>query len=270
MKKILILWMIIFSLFYISGCKNNNTDNFEWDNQHAIYVTINIINSKKALKNIEEIFTGYNFEKIYVVEKELYENDKLRLKLLIIVESDMDLFVSKLKGDQKVLYYEVCKDLEYESIDNRFLEYDKDVIKVGETLNIKLSGNSDLYMQPFVFDSFYITLENYNKEKDYTSNDFFKVKNIESIIKGNEKLLVTLKNSDYYELIRTIDKFAREDYIQNVSLNYICVIPSDWEISNGELIDIMRNSDNSITIVGLNSGIVNIKYEHLECNIIIE
>ena len=66
-----------------------------------------------------------------------------------------------------------------------------------------------------------------------------------------------------------MDVLAKTEYIQLVDFNYIEVIHPIWEFSNKEIIDVVVNDDNSITISALKSGIVNIKYDGIECEITI-
>lgn len=96
-----------------------------------------------------------------------------------------------------------------------------------------------------------------------------KIKDISYIKKLDDKLLISLNNSNYYDLIKTMDKLARADYIEFIDFIDFCVIPPIWEISDEELIDVITYDINSITFIALKPGIVNIKYDGFECTITI-
>lgn len=95
----------------------------------------------------------------------------------------MESFINKLKSDNKIESFSVCKDLPYESFENRKMKYDKEEIEVGESLTISLEGECDIYSQTFEYDSFYVKSIDYSKDKAYSENDFPELKDIDYIEK---------------------------------------------------------------------------------------
>ena len=270
MKRFFIISFMIIIGFVLVGCdKNNDNKNYKWKNYEAIYVTINDKYSNIVFQNIDKNFETYQYKKSYVVNKEIYDNYVYKLEILFVIGNNIDEFITNLKNDERVSSYEICKDLPYESIDNRYFEYENSNIKVGDKLKITLSGNSDIYLQKFLYDSFFVIPANYDESKEYDKSFFPEIDNVLYVKNINGKLLVALNNSDYYELITTMDALAKTEYIQLVDFNYIEVIHPIWEFSNKEIIDVVVNDDNSITISALKSGIVNIKYDGIECEITI-
>lgn len=206
MKRVMIICLMIISSIILVGC---NKDDYKWNNDEAIYVTINNEYVNSVVLNIDQNFINFKYKKVYVVNKEV-NNETNYLKLLFIVDNNVDEFISKLGKDKRIQYYEKCKDLPYESIDNRYFEYSKDNIEVGDKLTIKLMGNSDIYMKKFLYDSFYVIPNDYDKNRNYNKNYFSKIDNILDVENKNGKLLIRLNHSDYYELISTMDIIARK------------------------------------------------------------
>lgn len=266
MKRVMIICLMIISSIILVGC---NKDDYKWNNDEAIYVTINNEYVNSVVLNIDQNFINYKYKKVYVVNKEV-NNETNYLKLLFIVDNNVDEFINKLGKDKRIQYYEKCKDLPYESIDNRYFEYSKDNIEVGDKLTIKLMGNSDIYMKKFLYDSFYVIPNDYDKNRNYNKNYFSKIDNIIDVENKNGKLLIRLIHSDYYELISTMDIIARKKNVQFIDFDYIEVVSPIWELDNKELVDVVFNDDNSITITALKPGVVNIKYDVITCKINIQ
>lgn len=263
MKRMMIICLMIISSIILVGCNKNN---YKWNNDEAIYVTINNEYVNNVVLNIDQNFKYYKYKKVYVVNKEV-NNETNYLKLLFIVDNGIDEFINKLRKDKRIQYYEKCKDLPYESIDNRYFEYPKDNIEVGDKLTIKLMGNSDIYMEKFLYDSFYVIPNDYDKNRNYNKNYFSKIDNILDVENKNGKLLIRLIHSDYYELISTMDIIARKKNVQFIDFDYIEVVSPIWELDNKDLVDVAFNDNNSITITALKPGVVNIKYDVITCNI---
>lgn len=272
MKKLLIIFFMLVIAFVMVGCSSeNNNEYYKWNNYEAVYVTIDDNQSNDVFLNINKSFEKYQYKKAYIVNKKIDNNCVISLTILFVIDDNLDNFIANLKEDPNIKSYEICKDLPYESIDNRYFEYENNTIKVGDELKISLRGgeDSDSYQPKFVYDSFYITPIDYDENKDYSVDYFGEVDNISCMEKYKDKLLVILNTLNYYELINTMDILARTDYIQQIYFNYIYVIPPIWEISDEEIVDVTINDDNSITIKALKSGAVNIKYDGIECNITI-
>lgn len=272
MKKILMVCFMLVIVFVMVGCsRENNNEYYKWNNYEAVYVTIDDNQSNDVFLNINKSFEKYQYKKAYIVNKKIDNNCVISLTILFVIDDNLDKFIANLKEDPNIKSYEICKDLPYESIDNRYFEYENNTIKVGDELKISLRGgeDSDIYQLKFVYDSFYITPIDYDENKDYSVDYFGEVDNISCMKKYKDKLLVILNTLNYYELINTIDILARTDYIQQIYFNYIDVIPPTWEISDEEIVDVTINDDNSITIKAIKSGVVNIKYDGIECNITI-
>ncbi len=272
MKKLLIIFFMLVIAFVMVGCSSeNNNEYYKWNNYEAVYVTIDDNQSNDVFLNINKSFEKYQYKKAYIVNKKIDNNCVISLTILFVIDDNLDKFIANLKEDPNIKSYEICKDLPYESIDNRYFEYENNTIKVGDELKISLRGgeDSDIYQPKFVYDSFYITPIDYDENKDYSVDYFGEVDNISCMEKYKDKLLVILNTLNYYELINTMDILARTDYIQQIYFNYIYVIPPIWEISDEEIVDVTINDDNSITIKALKSGAVNIKYDGIECNITI-
>lgn len=272
MKKILIIFFMLVIAFVMVGCSSeNNNEYYKWNNYEAVYVTIDDNQSNDVFLNINKSFEKFQYKKAYIVNKKIDNNCVISLTILFVIDDNLDKFIANLKEDPNIKYYEICKDLPYESIDNRYFEYENNTIKVGDELKISLRGgeDSDIYQQKFVYDSFYITPTDYDENKDYSVDYFGEVDSISCMEKYKDKLLVILNTLNYYELINTMDILARTDYIQQIYFNYIDVIPPIWEISDEEIVDVTINDDNSITIKALKSGAINIKYDGIECNITI-
>ncbi len=276
MKRVFLVFISLLIICCLVGCDNNiknekseDLDEFIWSNNEAIYVVINDKYSDDIFRNIDISFEEYQYKKAYVVNKEIKDSLISKLKILFIIDDNINEFVMKLKEDQRIETYEICRDLPYESIDNRYFEYENNIIKVGDKMKMTLDGTCDIYKQQFVYDSFYVTPINYDADKVYDLSYFGEIKNISYIKNVRGKLLIVINISNYYDLIKTIDKLAKADYIEFIDFNYIDVIHPTWEISNRELIDVIINDNNSITITALNSGIVVIKYDGIECTITI-
>lgn len=272
MKKLLIKFFMLVIAFAMVGCSTeNNNEYYKWNNNEAVYVTIDDNQSNDVFLNINKSFEKYQYKKAYIVNKKIDNNCVISLTILFVIDDNLDQFIANLKEDPNIKSYEICKDLPYESIDNRYFEYENNTIKVGDELKISLRGveDSDIYQPKFVYDSFYITPIDYDGNKDYSIDYFGEVDNISCMKKYKDKLLVILNTLNYYELINTMDILSRTDYIQQIYFNYIDVIPPIWEISDEEIVDVTINDDNSITIKALKSGAVNIKYDGIECNITI-
>ena len=131
-------------------------------------------------------------------------------------------------------------------------------------------GNSDIYMKKFLYDSFYVIPNDYDKNINYNKNYFSKIDNILDVENKNGKLLIRLIHSDYYELISTMDIIARKKNVQFIDFDYIEVVSPIWELDNKDLVDVVFNDNNSITITALKPGVVNIKYDVITCNINIQ
>lgn len=169
MKKIFLFFMVLMFVILLASCgdcKKTSYDELIWNNNEAIYVVINDEYANDIFKNIDKSFEKYQYKKAYVVNKKTNDNLISNLKILFIINDNINEFVMNLKGDQRIKYYEICKDLPYESIDNRYLECENNIINVGDQIKITLSGTSDIYMQPFLDDSFYVTPINYDKNSD--------------------------------------------------------------------------------------------------------
>lgn len=268
--------MSLMFVICLAGCderiedgKRPSTDEVIWNNNEAIYVVINEKYLDNVFKNIDQSFEKYQYKKAYVVNKEMNGNLITNLKILFIIDSNINEFIMKLIEDQRIQSYEICMDLPYESIDNRYFEYENNIIEIGDKMEISLSGTSNIYRQQFVYDSFYVIPSNYDANKEYVSSYFEEIKNISYVKNARGRLLIVINNSNYYDLIKTIDQLAKTDYIEFIDFNYIDVINPIWEISNKELIDVIINDNNSITITALNCGIVDIKYDGIQCTIII-
>lgn len=277
MKKLFVFFMCLMFVICLVGCdgsiedeKRQSLDEVIWNNNEAIYVVINDKYSDDIFRNIDKSFEKYQYKKAYVVNKDINNSLISNLKILFIIDGNINEFAMKLKEDQRIESYEICRDLPYESIDNRYFEYENNIIEVGDKMKITLSGTSDIYMQQFVYDSFYVTPINYDANKEYDLSYFGEIKNISYIKNVRGRLLIVINNSNYHDLIKTMDKLAKSDYIEFIDFNYIDVIHPTWEISNKELIDVIINDNSSITITALNSGIVNIKYDGIECTITIK
>ena len=237
-KKVLIVFLY-FIVFFLFSCnkvsRNLEKDDLQWDNEDGVYVLIKKEFRKEIFINPEKSFLNYNYKKIYVINKKDCGNEDLFYRLLFIVD-EKEIFISKLKEDDRIESFEFCKDLPFESFDNRFLESEKKVIHVKESTTIYISGECDIYWQHFYYDLIFIKPKKYDIKNNYGKNDFAEIKNIDYIEKKNDGLLIKLRFSNYYELIKNVDMLARNNKNQDVELVYIYVIHPIWEISNDECV----------------------------------
>ena len=176
----------------------------------------------------------------------------------------METFCEKLKEDDRISSFEICKDLPYDSFDNRYIYIDKEEVFVGDTITISIEGDCDIYMQGFYYDSIIIKPINYDSNNDYDANYFKEIKNVNAVIKKIDSLLLLIDNSSYFGLIKTIDKLSRSPLYQVVEFNYIYVIHPIWEIIDDNNVSYIINQDNSLTLTALKAGSVIIKYDGIE------
>lgn len=262
MKRVVLLFMCL-ALITLVGCKKDEN----YYDYEAIYVSINDKYTNNVYTNIDKSFKNYNYKKLYVVNKEMADNTIINLKILFVIDDNIDEFITNLKNDPKISSYEICKDIPFESNDERFFEYESSTIKVGDSLKIDLAGKDNRYKERFPFDSFRVIPVNYKNNTDYSKLYSKKANNISYVLENNNDLLIVLNTSDYYELIKTMDKFARSNKIQFVDFNYLNVIHPIWEVNNNELVEIVEEDYKSITIKALMPGTVRIKFDGIECYI---
>lgn len=279
MKKFFIIILALFSISLLS-CESNNDKNqnnensnnninevVEWKNDQAVYVTINKEYRKEVLENLSNSFKEYEYKKIYLTEKHIYDDGSIYFQLLFIINCDLEKFTEKLSTDKRVEYFSLCKDLPYDSFDNRYLQYECDEINVGDSLTISLVGDCDIYSKPFEYNSIYVTPINYDRNKVYTTDDFPNIQNIDYIYNRDYGLVISLKDSNYFELIKTIDLLANDNDIKEVEVVWIDIVRPIWEISNNELVSYVINNDDSITITALKPGMVILNYDGFECQL---
>ena len=141
MRKIISIILLFFLVVSYLGCKtngksNNSKDDLEWTNEEAVYVSIKKEYLSSIFDNIEKEFSNYSYEKVYVVDKNTNDDGSLYYRLLFIVKKDIDSFCDKLRNDERISSLQMSSDLPFESYDNRYMEYDKNPITVGESINI--------------------------------------------------------------------------------------------------------------------------------------
>ena len=275
-KKIVFLFLFLFIISFL-GCKaedkkdnlNSNylKDDLEWTNDEAIYVSIKKEFLSSVFEDIEEKFSDYKYEKVYVVNKYTYDNGDLYYRLLFVVKNDIDSFCDRLKKDERISSFNMCKDLAFESYDNRFMKYDKSIINVGESITISIKGDCNIYYQPFYFDLLCVKPINYNFRNEYNISDYPEIDDISFIDSTLHWLIIGFSNSNYYKIVKTIDLLARNTSNECVDFLEMRVIQPIWEIDNEELASFVINNDNSITLKAIKPGNVKVSYDGIECSI---
>lgn len=269
MKRMFVVLIAVLFGFAIVGCNNQpKEDTLEWTNDDAVYVTIDKQYREQVLDDLSATFSNYNYKKVYVVEKIANEYESLNYQLLFIIDSDQEEFINQLLLNEKVKSAEKCKDLPYESFDERYLKYDSDTIKVGDTLTITMSGEADIYRQYFLYNSLYVTPVNFDENKEYTEEDFPELNNIQSIQNKKTELIINIKDSSYFNIIKTVSKLAQSKNIESVRLRPFDVIYPIWEIDHPELVE-FEMEIGSITIKAVAPGKVTITYDGKSCEITI-
>lgn len=274
MRKIISIILLFFLVFSYLGCKtngksNNSKDDLEWTNEEAVYVSIKKEYLSSIFDNIEKEFSNYSYEKVYVVDKNTNDDGSLYYRLLFIVKKDIDSFCDKLRNDERISSLQMSSDLPFESYDNRYMEYDKNPITVGESINIFLNGDSHIYYQRFLFNAVYFKPVNYNFRNEYNISDYPEIEGISFIDKNINGLTIYFTSDDYYKVVKTVDILSRNPSNLNAGFLEINVMHPIWEIDNEECVSFIVNNDNSITLTALKEGTVKVRFDGIGCTITI-
>lgn len=283
MKKVMKVLTLLFALtFCLSGClngcksetKDEKEDDLVWTNENIVYAYVNTGYEKDILTDIENSFPSLTFQKVYVAEKNA--DEWTPLSLIFILDKTKEItqkeFIDLLEKDERISYANAQRDLPFGTVDTRYIERKKDVITVGETLELKLVGSVDYYVQPFDFKGFFvkpITAKQYSV-KDFPSVD------LKSVQEENDGwLYLELKNDGYFNVVKACDKIARLSTVEKVTKdrrNVVSVIPPIWKVADETIVRLETNTNqySSVTVTGLKTGKTTVEYDGVKCEITVQ
>lgn len=285
-KKTTLLLTMVLTVFLFVGCVNdkenkegvsielkdvgrneseNGENNIEWTNDNAVYAYVKADYASEIINDVEGSFVALTFKDVYVAEKNA--SDYRSLVLLFVLEEgeeeNQQAFINLLESDERINSARVCRDLPFPTIDERYIEAEKDTIKVGETLTLEFkNGYYKYYTKPFEFTGFLVKPV---EKKDYTTEDFKEVnlKGVEE--RENDWLYLELETEDYYELIKTMDVVSKLTNVEKVTFDVRTgtIIPPVWETINGSssiVKFVSRINGSIVTIEGVNPGTIKVGY----------
>lgn len=257
----------------LSGCGANKNKQLidNWSNESALRVYVKSEYVKTIEADIDQSFGAVNYKYVFATEKSSKEES---LSLLFIFNSSDDKTMSRsqLLNDERISSVHDCFDLPFETIDNRYIHCEKNTISVGEVLDLEIKGGAkSFYIQPFSFSSFMV-------ETDLTADGILRLnKNVCKIEKiNNGWFVVNTKTNDYFNLITTIDEFARNKFIDSIEFDrreVVCIPPPSWTISDDSIIEIIKIVESDyfhIQIRGLSKGTAIIELDGVSCSITVE
>ena len=261
-KLILLLTTTLLLLSAFTGCNINNK--IKWENDVALYVYIYCEDSYPTSEDIENVFNNYKYTRMYIVNKSMADTPSIGLLFIFDTVTDKEIFRSQVKNDIETAYTRNCYDLPFESIDTRYIECEKDIIKVGESTSLEIKGIRDYYEQPFDFNGFLVLPKKSLQSKKFKTTDFPQI-DLQGIEKlNNGWLYFHLNSSDYYSLINSIDAISRLDMFEEVKFdqrNITLIPPPIWEFSDYNIVEIVERDGWGITVKGISKGEVLIKFD---------
>lgn len=267
-RSIVVLIIFLLSLFTFGACNTNESkDDLVWTNDNAIYAYVKTGCENEILKDVEGAFQSLRFKKVYITEK---STSSPPLVLLFILENSetesKQEFINLLKNDKRINYVRNCRDQYFETVDNRYIEREKDTISVGELMSVTLTGGSvDIYIQPFDFCGVRVKPKTM---KDYAVQDFPEI-NLKSVIKqDNGWLSLELMEENYFDVIKALDKLSRLNDFEEIkpAINYYSPLPPPtWLVSDSTIVKLETNPENygTAVITGLKPGKVVVEFAYI-------
>lgn len=241
-------------------------DDLIWNNENAVYASVESQYVNAVLVDVEKAFESLSFNAVFIVKMDISINPHLLL-LFILNDNKQQEFIDLLSLDGRINSSYKCRDLPFDSTDNRYLDIITNNIKVGETLEIIEKGEYNHYCQQFYHEGILIELSNYDANKVYLIDDFpfVDIASVGKSIRG--RLYLELKKPGYYNVIKTLDILARLSIIKSVEPVYFDVVQPVWEISDRAIIDFVDEKQKynlgMTKVVGLRPGEVTIYYSGL-------
>lgn len=260
-KKVLVI-LLCFLILLTFGCnsdtkmKETYIDDFVWTNSNSFYIYVKEEYTFDELKNIENSFNSYDFEKIYVVN--INKSDGILVLLVVFDELKYDYsdLYSKIMTDDIVSSVSYCYDVPFESSDDRYIDCTKNCINVGEEIIMELKGRKKVYIPQFSFNSFFCKAKNNKKVR---MEELKKVGIISIESKDNGWLLFNLETNDYFKLVKVMDAVSGMDFVNEINVDKSEITippPSIWQTSNNDVIEIIDISDDysKIKVIGKSIG----------------
>ena len=270
-KTIVFGVMLVMCLGLFFGC--GNSQNLEWTNDNAVYAFVKAGFESDILEDIEGAFETLDFQKVYVIEKNV--NVCTPLVLLFILDegtSNQQEFIDLLSQDTRINHANKSRDLPFETVDTRYIDKAKDIITTGETLTLEMRGNRSYYYQTFSFEGLLVKP---TKNKTYTAANFpVDIKSVET--RDNGWLYLELETGGYFEVIKAADILSRLSTIEKVELDRSLLdlslpVPPTWELSNytiAEFVEgVLWDDYPKAVIRGLKAGKVTIDFNGVTCEI---
>lgn len=281
MKKLILL--LITTLLFLSsftGCNfndnntqyggennpNMNSSKTQWENDVALYVDLYFEDSYPTSNDIENTFKNYKYTRMYLVNKSVENTPSITLLFIFDSVSDKETFDNQVKNDIEIAYTRNCRDIPYESIDTRYIECEKDIIEIGESISLEIKGTKNYYVQPFDFNGFLVLPKKSLQSKEHNISDFPQIDLQEIEILENGWLYFHLNSSDYYSLINSIDAISRLDMFEKVEFDkreITLIPPSNWDFSDRNIVEIVEfdYSSGKIIVKGISKGEVLINFD---------
>lgn len=259
------------ALAFCACNSNKKDDDLVWTNDNAVYAYVKAGFENDILNDVEGAFESLCFQKVYVTEKNVNEWTPLGL-LFVLDEYETEKkqeFIRLLEQDERINHTSVCRDIEFETIDTRYIEKAKDIIAVGEEMGLTLRGSIDYYVQPFSFSGLSVKP---TTNKNYSVNDFQGI-NLKSVTKKNDGwLYLELVEESYFNVIKAADILSKLPEMEKVEpdksdVNFI--IPPIWQISDETIARLKTdtNNDGNAIIIGITSGEVTVEIAGVSCKI---
>lgn len=172
-----------------------------------------------------------------------------------------------MEEDERINGASPCRDNEFETVDTRYIEKEKDTIAVGEEMRLTLKGNRDQYVQPFDFGKIHAKPSG---DKQYFVEDFVGI-DLKSVTrKDNGWLYFELAEENYFNVIKAADSLSRHPEIEAVELDtsdVTLVIPPIWEISDEMVASLDVDTNGDAIIRGLKRGEVTVEFAGVSCKV---
>lgn len=271
MKRIILLLMMIVISIAVVGCGNGKNDIASWTNDQAVYAIIKSEYEDDIIKNVNKAFKDLNYKKVYLVEKNINDDNQLKLLFILNTNDNREEFKQELLKNERINYLTDCYDLPFSTIDNRYIECEKSNIKIGEIITPSIKGNKVFYTKEFSYKGFFVKPKDNKENIIYKVSDFkdINLKNIETL--EDEWLYFELEKDDYFNLIKSVDKVSRLYNIETVELDrsdVTLIPPSIWTVSNNEILEIIEENG-TISIKGLSKGEAIIEYDGVSLKIMV-
>jgi len=242
-----------------------------WENDVALYVDMYFEDPYPASREIEKTFEKYKYTRMYLVNTSAESTPSVTLLFIFESIDEKETFASQVKNDIGAAYIRNCRDIPYESADTRYIECEKEIIEVGESVSLEIKGTKNVYVQPFGFNGF-LVLPKGSLRKEYKISDFPQIDLQEIETLENGWLCFHLNSSDYYSLIRSIDAISRSDIFEKVEFDkreITLTPPSDWEFSDHTIVEIVASDHDAgkIIVKGIAKGEVLIGLDGVVCKL---